>query len=174
MSIQVRNEAFKGAGLWLVLQGAPLTLSGLLVLLWPGTALPALVALLVAHALIEAAGRALDRARPRSRRSAWAQTGALASPAAATLALLWPDLAALAVPLAAGIGTLLLGVAALLDRMRSWPRRFAAGLLAAGAGRSMVVLLSRLGLRRLLAACAVVSGLLLSASGRKLRQGILR
>lgn len=121
-------------------------------------ALPALAALLAAHALIEGAGYAADRAGCPGRRSAWGQAGALSSPTAGALALLWPAPAALAVPLAVAVGTLLLGTAALLRRMRSWPSRFTAGLLTAAAWLCLAVLLAGLGPARLLAACALVSG----------------
>jgi uncharacterized membrane protein HdeD (DUF308 family) len=170
----VRNEASKNAGVWLVLQGTPSALFGVLVLLWPGTVLPALTALLAAHALIEGARTALDRAPRPSRRSAWARSGALSSPAAGALALLWPGPAALALPLVTGAWTLLLGTAALLRRMRTWPWRIGAGLMATAALLCLAVLLGGLGVLRLSAAYAIASGLLLSFWRARLLRGLWR
>jgi uncharacterized membrane protein HdeD (DUF308 family) len=178
MSETITTGLFKGSGTALLIRGIAAVLFGILVLLWPGLTLLALVFLFGSYAIVDGVTGLWHYASAKDRRSVWQIVGGVISVAAGIIAMVWPGITALALALVIGSWALVLGVsqiAAAFDVRKTvsqWWLWLLTGIVTALFGLLVVVapgagILSLLGL---VSAFAVVSGALLIASGIELRR----
>jgi len=178
VSEPLAEQLLKGSGMALIIRGAAAILFGILVVLWPGVSVLALVILFGIYALFDGAANIVHYATRSKRRSVWQLVGGIVSVLAGLVAFAWPGITALSLALVIGLWAVILGVSqiALAVEARrtvgSWRLWLITGLITIFFGLFLVVLpgpgiLSLLGL---LSSFAILLGVLLIASGIGLRR----
>jgi uncharacterized membrane protein HdeD (DUF308 family) len=179
MADALAQQLFKGSGSALIVRGVVAVLFGILVVAWPGVTVLALVFLFGIYAIIDGVtniGHYLSRRKRR--RSAWQLVGGIISVLAGVIAMVWPGITALSLALVIGVWAVILGVSQIAlafeikKTVRLWWLWLITGIVTTLFGLFVVVLpgpgiLSLLGL---LSGFAIVSGVLLIASGLGLRR----
>jgi uncharacterized membrane protein HdeD (DUF308 family) len=178
MSDATTTGLFKGSGTALLMRGIAAVLFGILVIAWPGPTVLALVFLFGIYAIVDGVTGLWHYASNKDRRSAWQIVGGVISVAAGITALVWPGITALALALVIGFWALVLGVSQIAaafnvrKTVSQWWLWLLTGIVTALFGLLIVAapgagILSLLGL---VSAFAVISGVLLIASGIELRR----
>lgn len=178
MSDQLAEQLFKGAGSALIIRGAAAVLFGILVVLWPGVSVLALVILFGIYALFDGAANIVHYATRKSRRSVWQLLGGIISVFAGIVAFAWPGITVLSLALVIGLWAVILGVSQIglafevKRTVGSWWLWLITGIITTLFGLVLVILpgagiLSLLGL---LSSFAILLGVLLIASGVGLRR----
>ncbi|MCF3139714.1 DUF308 domain-containing protein [Paenarthrobacter sp. AR 02] len=178
MSDTADRRMFKTPGTALLVRGALSIVFGLLILVLPSATAFVVVVMFGFFAIIDGITSVAHYFYDPAGRSRWSVAGGLISIAAGIVAIAWPGLTAAAIGVLIGLWALVLGISqivlALAARtfVRSWGIWLLIGLLTTVFG--IVVLanpgLGLLGLVAMLAAFAIVTGLLLIASGIGLRK----
>ncbi|VXC30885.1 conserved membrane hypothetical protein [Arthrobacter sp. 9AX] len=177
MSFIGEQKIFEGTGTALFVRGALAILFAILVILWPGATVLALVFLFGFYAGVDGITNIVHYFSDRPRRSAWALVGGIASVLAGIVAFVWPGITALWLAMVIGAWALVLGVTQIglsfqvKKVLTSWWMWLAIGIVNALFGLYVLILpgagiLSLLGL---LAAFAFLTGILLLAAGFQLR-----
>jgi uncharacterized membrane protein HdeD (DUF308 family) len=178
MSDSVAKSLFKGSGTALLIRGVVAVLFGVLVILWPGPTVIALVFLFGIYAIIDGVTSIGQYIRNKESRSAWQIVGGIVSVLAGVVALVWPDITALVLAIVIGVWAVILGVSQIAlafevkKTVRRWWLWLVTGIVTTLFGLLMMIfpgagILSLLGL---LSAFAIVTGALLIASGIELRR----
>jgi uncharacterized membrane protein HdeD (DUF308 family) len=178
MSGAIARDLFKGSGTALLIRGIVAVLFGILVILWPGPTVVALVFLFGIYAIIDGVTSIVQYIRHKESRSAWQIVGGIVSVLAGIVALVWPDITALVLAIVIGVWAVILGVSQIAlafevkKTVRRWWLWLVTGIVTTLFGLLIVIfpgagILSLLGL---LSAFAIVTGALLIASGIELRR----
>ncbi|NUU31921.1 DUF308 domain-containing protein [Arthrobacter sp. C9C5] len=178
MSDPLAEQLFKGSGMALIIRGAAAILFGILVVLWPGVSVLALVILFGIYALFDGAANIVHYATRKKRRSVWQLVGGIVSVLAGLVAFAWPGITALSLALVIGLWAVILGVSQIAlavevkKTVGSWWLWLITGIITILFGLFLVILpgpgiLSLLGL---LSSFAILLGVLLIASGVGLRR----
>jgi uncharacterized membrane protein HdeD (DUF308 family) len=178
MSDSVAKGLFKGSGTALLIRGIVAVLFGILVMLWPGPTVIALVFLFGIYAIIDGVTGIGQYIRNKESRSAWQIVGGIVSVLAGIVALVWPGITALVLAIVIGVWAVILGVTQIAlafevkKTVRRWWLWLLTGIVTTLFGLLIVIfpgagILSVLGL---LSAFAIVAGVLLIASGIELRR----
>lgn len=178
MADALAQQLFKGSGTALIVRGVVAVLFGILVVAWPGVTVLALVFLFAIYAIIDGVTNIAHYLSRKRRRSAWQLVGGVISVLAGVIAMVWPGITALSLALVIGVWALILGVSqvALAFEVKRavglWWLWLITGIVTTLFGLFVVVLpdpgiLTLLGL---LSGFAIVSGVLLIASGLGLRR----
>lgn len=177
MSDFAAQKSFEGAGTALFVRGALAILFAILVILWPGVTVLALIYLFGFYAGVDGIANIAHYFSDRPRRSVWALVGGVVSVLAGVLAFVWPGTTALSLALVIGAWALVLGVTQIAlsfeakKTLKSWWTWLASGVVTALFGLYVLILpgagiLSLLGL---LAMFAFLMGVLLLTAGFQLR-----
>lgn len=178
MSDALVQQLFKGSGTALIIRGIAAVLFGILVVVWPGVSVLALVVLFGIYAIIDGVTNIAHYVRRKGRRPVWQIVGGVISVLAGLAALVWPGITALSLAFVIGLWAVILGVSqiALAFEVRKtvgqWWLWLITGVVTTVFGLFLVVLpgagiLSLLGL---LSSFAILSGILLVVSGAGLRR----
>jgi uncharacterized membrane protein HdeD (DUF308 family) len=178
MSDPLAQQLFKGSGTALIIRGAAAVIFGILVVLWPGVSMLALVILFGIYALFDGATNVVHYVTRKRRRSVWQLVGGIISVLAGIAAFVWPGITALSLTFVIGLWAVLLGVSQMAlafeakRTVESWWLWLITGIVTTLFGLFLVILpgagiLSLLGL---LSAFAILLGLLLIAAGVGLRR----
>ncbi|WP_442543794.1 HdeD family acid-resistance protein [Arthrobacter sp. KN11-1C] len=178
MSDPLTQQLFKGSGTALIIRGIAAVLFGILVVVWPGVSLLAMVILFGIYAVFDGVANIAQYVTRKRRRSAWQLVGGIISVLAGLVAFAWPGITALSLALVIGLWALILGVSqmALAFEVKRtvglWWLWLITGIVTTVFGLFLIVLpgpgiLSLLGL---LSSFAIVFGVLLIASGVGLRR----
>ncbi|MFH5877338.1 HdeD family acid-resistance protein [Arthrobacter sp. NA-172] len=178
MSDPIAQQLFKGSGTALIIRGVAAVLFGILVVLWPGVSVLALVILFGIYALFDGATNFVHYITGKRRRSVWQLVGGIISVLAGLAAFAWPGITALSLTLVIGLWAVVLGASQLalaFEVKRTgapWWLWLITGIATTLFGLFLVILpgpgiLSLLGL---LSSFAIVFGVLLIASGVGLRR----
>lgn len=178
MSDPLAEQLLKGSGTALIIRGAAAILFGILVVLWPGVSVLALVILFGIYVLFDGVANIVHYASRKKRRSVWQLVGGIVSVFAGLVTFAWPGITALSLALVIGLWAVVLGVSqiALAVEVKrtvgSWWLWLITGIITSLFGLFLVILpgpgiLSLLGL---LSSFAILLGVLLIASGVGLRR----
>ena len=178
MSDPMAEQLFKGSGTALIIRGVAAILFGILVVLWPGASVLALVILFGIYAVFDGAISIVQYFTRKTRRSVWQLGGGIISVLAGLVAFAWPGITALSLALVIGLWAVMLGVSQIAlafevkRNVGSWWLWLITGVVTTLFGLFLVILpgagiLSLLGL---LASFAILLGILLIASGVGLRR----
>lgn len=169
---------FKTPGTALLVRGVLAIVFGLLILLLPSATALVVVVMFGFFAIIDGITSVAHYFYDPAGRTRWTVVGGFISIAAGIVAVAWPGFTAAAVGVLIGLWALVLGLSQLIlalaarSFIRSWGIWFLTGLITTVFG--IVVLVNPgvgiLGLVAMLAAFAIVTGLLLIASGVGLRK----
>ncbi|MDI2034148.1 HdeD family acid-resistance protein [Paenarthrobacter nitroguajacolicus] len=178
MSDALPQQLLKGSGTALIIRGIAAVLFGILVLAWPGVSVLALVILFGTYAVVDGVTNIVHYFRHKERRSLWQVVGGIVSVLAGLLAFVWPGITAISLALVIGLWAVILGVSQIalsLEGKRSggqWWLWLITGIVTTVFGLFLVILPGPgiLGLLGLLAAFAILFGILLLATGLGLRQ----
>ncbi|MFJ4264879.1 HdeD family acid-resistance protein [Paenarthrobacter nicotinovorans] len=178
MSDTTGRRMFTTPGTALLVRGVLAILFGLLVLVLPNAAVFAVVVVFGFFAIIDGVTSVAHYFYDPAGRSVWSLVGGFVSIAAGILAIAWPGITAAAIGILIGLWALMLGISQIIlalaarSFIRSWGLWLLTGLITTVFG--IVVLVNPgvglLGLTGMLAVFAIVTGLLLIASGIGLRK----
>lgn len=178
MGDDLAQQFFKGSGTALIVRGIAAVLFGILVVVWPGVSVLALVILFGIYAILDGVTSIAHYLSPRRRRSVWQLIGGIISVLAGVVAFVWPDITALSLALVIGVWAVILGISQIAlsfevkKMLRLWWLWLLTGIITTLFGLFVVILpgpgiLSLLGL---LSSFAILTGILLIASGIGLRR----
>jgi uncharacterized membrane protein HdeD (DUF308 family) len=178
MSDPLAQQLFKGSGTALIIRGIAAVLFGILVVLWPGISVLALVILFGIYAVIDGVTNIVHYVTRKRRRSVWQLVGGIISVLAGLVAFVWPGITALSLALVIGLWAVMLGVSQIAmafevkKTVGSWWLWLITGIITTLFGLFLVILpgpgiLSLLGL---LSSFAILLGILLIASGVGVRR----
>jgi uncharacterized membrane protein HdeD (DUF308 family) len=178
MSDPVAQQLFKGSGTALIIRGIAAVLFGILVVVWPGASVLALVILFGIYAVFDGVTSIVQYVTRKTRRSVWQLVGGIISVLAGLVAFVWPGITALSLALVIGLWAIMLGVSQMAlafevkRTVESWWLWLITGIITTLFGLFLVLLpgagiLSLLGL---LSSFAILLGVLLIASGVGLRR----
>jgi uncharacterized membrane protein HdeD (DUF308 family) len=178
MSVPVAEQLFKGSGTALIIRGAAAVVFGVLVVLWPGVSVLALVFLFGIYAIFDGVANIVHYVTRKRRRSVWQLVGGIVSVLAGIVAFAWPGITALTLALVIGLWAVILGVSQIAlafevkKTVGSWWLWLVTGIITTLFGLFLVILPGPgiLGLLGLLSTFAIVLGVLLIASGVGLRR----
>ena len=178
MTDPLAQQLFKGSGTALIIRGIAAVLFGILVVVWPGVSVLAMVILFGVYAVLDGVTNIAHYVTRKRRRSVWQLVGGIISVLAGLVAFVWPGITALSLALVIGLWALILGVSQMAlafevkKTVGSWWLWLITGIVTTVFGLFLVVLpgpgiLSLLGL---LSSFAVLVGILLTAPGAALRR----
>jgi uncharacterized membrane protein HdeD (DUF308 family) len=179
MSDTLAQQLFKGSGTALIVRGIAAILFGILVVVWPGVSVLALVFLFGIYAVFDGVTNIVHYVRRMRRRSAvWQLVGGIISVLAGLVAFVWPGTTALSLALVIGVWAVILGISQMALAFEAkktlglWWLWLITGIVTTLFGLFLVTfpgpgILSLLGL---LSSFAVLFGILLIASGVGLRR----
>ncbi|UKA60634.1 HdeD family acid-resistance protein [Arthrobacter sp. FW306-2-2C-D06B] len=178
MTDPLAQQLFKGSGTALIIRGIAAVLFGILVVVWPGVSVLAMVILFGVYAVFDGVTNIAHYVTRKRRRSVSQLLGGIISVLAGLVAFVWPGITALSLALVIGLWALILGVSQMAlafevkKTVGSWWLWLITGIVTTVFGLFLVVLpgpgiLSLLGL---LSSFAVLVGILLIASGAALRR----
>lgn len=178
MSDPLAQQLFKGSGAALIIRGIVAVLFGILVVVWPGVSVLAMVILFGIYAVLDGVTNIVHYVTRKRRRSVWQLVGGIISVLAGLVAFAWPGITALSLALVIGLWAVILGVSqmALAFEVKRtlglWWLWLITGIVTTVFGLFLVVLpgpgiLSLLGL---LSSFAVLFGILLIVSGIVMRR----
>ncbi|MFB0840354.1 HdeD family acid-resistance protein [Arthrobacter sp. E44] len=178
MSDALTKELHKGSGNTLIIRGIAAVLFGILVVVWPGVSILALVILFGIYAFIDGITNIVHYVRHKGRRSAWQIVGGVISVLAGLAAFFWPGITALSLALVIGAWAVILGVSQIAQAFEvkktdeQWWLWLITGIVTTLFGLFLVILPGPgiLGLLGLLASFAILFGILLIATGIDLRR----
>lgn len=178
MSDQLAEQLFKGSGTALIIRGAAAVIFGILVVLWPGVSVLALVILFGIYVLFDGVANIVQYATGKRRRSVWQLVGGIISVLAGIVAFAWPGITALSLAFVIGVWAVILGVSQIAlafevkKTVGSWWLWLITGIVTTVFGLFLVILPGPgiLGLLGLLSSFAILLGVLLIASGVGLRR----
>ncbi|MDR6986715.1 uncharacterized membrane protein HdeD (DUF308 family) [Paenarthrobacter nitroguajacolicus] len=178
MSDAADRKMFKSPGTALLVRGVLAIVFGLLIFALPSATAFVVIVMFGVFAIIDGITSVAHYYYDPAGRSRWTIAGGLISIAAGILAIAWPGITAAAVGVLIGLWALVLGLSQIVLSLaartfvRSWGIWFLTGLITTVFG--IVVLVNPgmgfLGLVWMLAAFAIVTGLLLIVSGIGLRR----
>jgi uncharacterized membrane protein HdeD (DUF308 family) len=168
----------KGSGNTLIVRGIAAVLFGILVVVWPGVSLLALVVLFGIYAIFDGVTNIVNYVRHKGHRSAWQIVGGVISVLAGLAAFFWPGITALSLALVIGVWAVILGVTQIAMAFEvkkadeQWWLWLITGIVTTLFGLFLVILPGPgiLGLLGLLASFAILFGILLIATGIDLRR----
>lgn len=178
MSDTLGQQLFKGSGTALIIRGIAAVLFGILVVVWPGVSVLALVILFGIFAIFDGATNIVHYVTRKGRRSVWQIVGGVISVLAGLAAFVWPGITALSLALVIGLWAVILGVSQIAlafdvkKTVRQWWLWLITGIVTTVFGFFLVILPGPgiLGLLGLLSSFAILFGILLIASGAGLRR----
>lgn len=178
MSDALAQQLFKGSGTALIIRGIAAVLFGILVVVWPGVSVLALVILFGIYAVFDGVTNIVHYVRRKGRRPVWQLVGGVISVLAGLAAFVWPGITALSLALVIGMWAVILGasqIALAFDVKKTvgqWWLWLITGIVTAVFGLFLVMLPGPgiLGLLGLLSFFAILFGILLIASGAGLRR----
>ncbi|MFJ5956057.1 HdeD family acid-resistance protein [Paenarthrobacter sp. NPDC092416] len=178
MSDTTGRKLFKHSGTALLFRGCLAILFGLLVASLPVATVFALVYVFGIFVITDGLTNVAHYFYDPSRHSRWTMVGGFISIAAGLVAVAWPGITASALGVLVGLWALVLGVSQIIlalaarSNIRAWGLWLLTGLVTAAFGLFVLVNpgVGFLGLVGLLAAFAVVAGVLLIMSGIQLRR----
>ncbi|MCP2049315.1 HdeD family acid-resistance protein [Paenarthrobacter histidinolovorans] len=178
MSDTTGRRMFTTPGTALLVRGALAIVFGLLVLVLPSATAFAVVVVFGFFAIIDGITSVAHYFYDPAGRSRWSVVGGFISIAAGILAIAWPGITAAVIGVIIGLWALVLGISQIIlalaarSFIRSWGLWLLTGLITTVFG--IVVLVNPgiglLGLMGMLSAFAILTGLLLIASGIGLRK----
>ena len=179
MSEAVGRKMFKHSGTALLFRGVLAVLFGLLVAALPVATVFALIFVFAIFAITDGLTNIEHYFYDPSRHSRWTMVGGFVSIAAGIVALAWPGMTAAALGVLIGLWALVLGLSEIVlafaarNSVNGWPVWLLTGVVTALFGLLVLVNpgLGFLGMVGMLAAFAVVAGLLLIVCGFKMRRG---
>jgi uncharacterized membrane protein HdeD (DUF308 family) len=178
MSEELAQQLFKGSGTALIVRGIAAVLFGILVVVWPGVSVLALVMLFGIYVVFDGVTNIVHYVTRKRRRSTWQLVGGIISVLAGLVAFAWPGITALSLALVIGVWAVILGISqmALAFEVKRtvglWWLWLVTGIVTTLFGLFLVIfpgpgILSLLGL---LSSFAILFGILLIASGAGLRR----
>ncbi|MCT9870463.1 HdeD family acid-resistance protein [Paenarthrobacter aurescens] len=178
MSDAADRKMFKTPGTALIVRGVLAIVFGLLILLLPSATAFVVVVMFGVFAIIDGIISVAHYFYDPAGRSRWSMVGGFISIAAGIVAVAWPGFTAAAVGVLIGLWALVLGLSQIVlslaarSFVRSWGIWFLTGLITTVFGIVVLVNpgLGILGLVAMLAAFAILTGMLLIASGIGLRK----
>src|SRR4029453_17343894 len=109
MSDPMAQQLLKGSGTALIIRGIAAVLFGILVVLWPGPSVLALVILFGIYAVFDGVTSIVQYVTRKRRRSVWQLVGGIISVLAGLAAFVWPDITALSLAIIIGLWAVMLG-----------------------------------------------------------------
>jgi len=178
MSDALAGQFFRGSGTALIIRGIAAVLFGILVVVWPGVSVLALVILFGIYAVFDGTTNIAHYVTRKRSRSAWQLAGGIISVLAGLVAFVWPGITALSLALVIGVWAVILGISqmALAFEVKRtvglWWLWLVTGIITTLFGLFLVIfpgpgILSLLGL---LSSFAILIGILLIVSGAGLRR----
>ncbi|MFP3579616.1 DUF308 domain-containing protein [Arthrobacter sp. fls2-241-R2A-200] len=172
------RRMYKHPGTALLVRGALAVVFGLLITVLPGATAFGIVVLFGIFAIVDGITSVAHYFYDPAGRSSWTMVGGFISIAAGIVAVAWPGITATAVAVLIGLWALILGISQMVlafaarNFIARWGIWFLTGFITTVFG--IVVLtnpgIGILGLMGMLAAFAIVTGLLLIVSGITLRR----